>query len=431
MAGVALIITGVASGQDWPQWRGVNRDGKVSGFNAPQPWPKELTRKWRVTVGEGASTPALVGGKLYVFSRQDGHEITRCLDATTGKELWQDKYESPGASGHAESFSGPRSSPTVMDGKVVTLGVRGKISCLDAATGKPLWRKADFKSFPVWFPASSPLVMNGLCIAQLGGNTDGALVAYDLTTGEQKWKWDSGSPGYASPALMKVGGTQFIIAETQNRLAAVNATDGKLVWEIPYPAQGPGNASTPVVAGETLIFGGASRGTRAFKFEKTAAGLTGTELWRNMDKSVWFNTPVLKDGLLYAFSAGNELFCLNASDGQTAWIEPFGKGNEVRPGLRPAGVESVAAGAGSSGSTSVWGPGRRPATGYASIVDVGSVLIMLTPAAQLVIFKPDDKAYTEVVRITVADTHTYAHPVISDSRIFIRDWDSVTLWRIE
>src|SRR5262245_1816103 len=90
-------IISTASAQDWPQWRGPNRDAKVTGFKAPKTWPKELKQEWKVPIGEGVSTPALVGDRLYVFSRQDGNEITRCLDAKTGKEIWQDKYETQGA----------------------------------------------------------------------------------------------------------------------------------------------------------------------------------------------------------------------------------------------------------------------------------------------------------------------------------------------
>ena len=87
--------------QDWPQWRGPNRDAKAADFKAPKTWPKELTEKWKVTVGEGVATPALVGDKLFVFSRQDGNEITRCLNAADGKELWSEKYESLGSTGGA------------------------------------------------------------------------------------------------------------------------------------------------------------------------------------------------------------------------------------------------------------------------------------------------------------------------------------------
>src|SRR6185369_10457898 len=151
---LALALTDVRA-QDWPQWRGPARDGKSAAFNAPKTWPKELTKGWKVMVGEGVATPALVGDKLYVFARTEGSETTRCLDAATGKELWQDKYDSAGASGPASGFSGPRSSPTAADGKVVTLGIRGVLSCLDAADGKMLWRKDDFQGAVPRFFASS------------------------------------------------------------------------------------------------------------------------------------------------------------------------------------------------------------------------------------------------------------------------------------
>src|SRR5438876_917748 len=73
---------------DWPQWRGPNRDAKVAGFTAPATWPKALTKKWEVAVGDGVATPALVGDKLYVFSREGGDEVVRCLEAATSKEIW-------------------------------------------------------------------------------------------------------------------------------------------------------------------------------------------------------------------------------------------------------------------------------------------------------------------------------------------------------
>src|SRR4051812_31908324 len=156
--------------QDWPQWRGPNRDGKTAGFEAPKTWPKELTQKWKVTLGEGVSTPALVGDKLYVFSRQNGGEIARCLDAGDGKEIWQQKYDALGATGPASGFSGPRATPSVQEGKVVTYGVRGMLSCLEAKEGKVLWRKEEFNGgAPRFFTASSPLVVDGMCVAQLGG----------------------------------------------------------------------------------------------------------------------------------------------------------------------------------------------------------------------------------------------------------------------
>lgn len=464
---------GAVSGfaQDWPQWRGPDRDAKAAAFKAPKTWPKELSEKWKVTIGDGVATPALVGDKLYVFSRQNDNEVTRCLNAADGKELWTEKYESLGASGPAGSFSGPRSSPTVSGGKVVTVGVRGMISCLDAATGQKLWRKDDFKAWPGFHPSSSPMIVDGLVIAQLGGRENGAIVAYDLTTGTEKWKWSGPSPAYASPVLMNIGGTKLIIAHTESKLVAVDAKDGRLAWEsaAAQPGGGPGGerrpggpggeggrgrgmgggrdykAATPIVDGQTIIIAG--RGVKAVKLEKSGDKLVEKELWNNSEKSVSFASPTLKGGFLYGLAGNNELFCLNAKDGTAAWSTAF-------PGSPATGAPRAAVNRAPSGQTvfgqaappnepgrprgpgGPGGPGGRRGGGgggggYGTIVDAGSVLLALTPGAQLIVFEPSDKAFKEVASYKVASGQTHAYPVASGNRIFIKDKDSLTLWTID
>jgi outer membrane protein assembly factor BamB len=250
-----LVLADVRSGaaQDWPQWRGPDRNAKAAGFKAPETWPKALKQQWKVTVGDGVSTPALVGDRLYVFAMQDRNEVIRCLEAATGKELWQDKYEAQPATGPASGFGGPRASPTVAEGKVVTLGVRGVVSCLDAATGKKLWRKDDFKAWPTFFTSSSPLVADGLCIVQLGGQRDGAIVAYDLATGDEKWKFTDGT-AYASPSLLTLDGKKVIVAETDRNIVAIDLKGGKLLWKTPFAVQGGGyNAASPIVEGRPRV----------------------------------------------------------------------------------------------------------------------------------------------------------------------------------
>lgn len=399
-----LLCANCVCAQDWPQWRGPNRDAKANGFQAPKTWPKELTQKWKVKVGDGVATPALVGDKLYVFSREGGNEVVRCLEAATGKEIWQDKYEAPAVRGPAARFSGPRCSPTVAEGKVVTLGVGGTLSCFDAASGNKLWRKDDFKgSLPRFSTSSSPIVVDGLCIAQLGGERDGGIVAYDLATGAEKWKWTGDGTAYASPVLDTVEGGKEIVAETAANIVGIAIADGKLLWKTPFAASGRGrsyNACTPIVDGPTIIYSGSGRGTKAVKIEKQGDGLAAKELWSNKENAVQFNTPVLKNGLLFGISADNKLFCLNAKDGKTAWTEP------------------------------VPGSGGR-SRGYGSIVDAGSVLLALTPAAQLIVFEPSDKQFKQIASYKVAEGDTYAYPVVAGNRIFVKDRDSLILWTIE
>jgi len=391
-----LCSTGPA--QDWPQWRGANRDGKVRGFNAPKTWPKELAQKWKITVGAGDSTPALVGDKLYVFSRQEGEEVIRCLDAGSGKEVWQDKYAADAVSGPDSGHGGPRSSPAVAGGKVVTLGVSGILSCLDAAAGKLAWRKHDFQgAVPHFHMAMSPVILDGLCVAQLGKENDGAVVAYDLTSGEQKWKWTGEGPGYASPVLATVGNMKVLVTETAKSIVGINATDGKLLWQTTYAPQGMAyNAATPIVEGQTVIFCGQGRGAKAVKIEKQGDTFSTKELWNNPENSVQFNTPVLKNGLLFGLSQRGNFFCVNADTGKTAWTDSVG--------------------------------GRGA---FGAIVDAGSVLVALTSKGQLTAFEPSDKEYTELASLKLSDKSTYAHPVLAGNRLFVKDQDSVTLWAIE
>jgi outer membrane protein assembly factor BamB len=403
--------------QDWPQWRGVNRDGKAAGFKAPKSWPKELKQVWKKSVGTGDASPALVGNRLFVFSREGDSEVIRALNVADGSEVWQDKYETAAAVGAPGAHPGPRSSVTVADGKVVTLGVRGILSCLDAESGKVLWRKDEIKGWPQFFTASSPLVADGLVIAQLGGATNGAIVAYDLAKGEEKWKWGGDSPAYASPVLLKANGFNAAVVETDKNLYVLNLKDGRPIWQTPFAAKGMGgnNSSTPIVDGSTIIFSGGGRGTKAVKLEKNGDDIVANELWTNAERSASFNSPVLKDGLIYGISQQHEFFCLDAKDGKSLWNAPVAAN-------QPAAEPAAAAGGGGGGR-----PRGNRTAGYGSIVDGGSVLLSLNPSGELIAFKPDRKSYEEVARIKVSETPTFAHLAVSGDKMVVKDQDSVAL----
>jgi outer membrane protein assembly factor BamB len=401
LAMAALLTGGVrVSAQDWPQWRGPNRDGKAAGFTAPSAWPKELTQKWKVTVGDGLSTPALVGDKLFVFSRQGSNEIIRCLNAADGKEVWQEKYSAEAVrgmgAGRAGEFAGPRSSPAVADAKVVIYGVQGDLICYNAADGKKLWSKNGAKySMPRYNTSSSPFIVDNLCIVQHGSEQGGgAIVAYELATGNEKWKWTGDGSTYASPVLATVNETKIIVAETAAKIVGLNLTDGKLLWETSFPApQMSYNACTPNVAGQTVVFSGAGagRGTKAVKIEKSDDKFSIKELWSSRD-AVQFNSPIIKDGLIYGLSSTDSWFCINLESGKTAWTAPAPKSG----------------GGGGGGGGKMMGGGGRG--GYGSVVDAGSVLIGLTPAGKLVVFQPGEKEYKELASYKVADG-TFAYPV--------------------
>jgi len=390
---ILCTVTAV-SAQDWPQWRGVHRDGKVTGFKAPEKWPGALTQKWTVTVGLGDSTPALVDNKLYVFTRNDADEVIQCFDAENGKELWSERYAARAVTGPAARHPGPRSSPTVAQGKVITLGVGGVLSCLDTATGKVLWRNEEYTdAVPDFFTSMSPIVVDGMCIAHLGGKDKGTLLALDLTTGREKWKLDCDGPAYGSPVLMSTGGIKQIVLLSEKNMFGVDAADGRLLWEIPAPNERMFfSCATPVVDGDRVFYTGQGHGTKAVEILKKGDSFTASTLWSNDELGTTFNTPVLKNNMLFGISKLSYFYCINAQTGQTQWV------------------------------------GDAKLDRFGSIVDTGKVLMGLSPNSELIVFEPDSKTFTEVARYKVSETPTLAHPVIAGNRIYVKGMDSLTMW---
>ena len=398
VAGILLLlIPATTLAQEFPQWQGVNRDGKVTGFNVPSTWPKELSQTWKVTVGFGDASPVLAGQKLYIFTRQDVNEILRCLDANTGKEIWKDSYAAGVATGPSASHPGPRSTPAVAEGKVVTLGVNGIISCLDANTGKVVWRKEEFTDgLPQFFTGMSPIIVDGLCIAHLGGAENGKIIAFDLPTGNIKWKWEGDGPSYSSPILMILDGKKQVVVQTDKNLMALTVLDGKVQWQIPtLPEKRFYNSASPIADGQMLIYTGQGTGIRAVKVQKQDDGYTTSELWHNPDLNPSYNTPVLKEGSIYGLTQAGKLFCINAQNGQTAWADTSMHKN------------------------------------FGGILDAGSVMIALPSSSNLVVYKPDKNAYTEIARFKVADTPVYAHPLLAGNRIYIKDNETLVMWTAE
>ena len=420
---VALFVSSWAMAGDWPQYRGPNRDAKVSDFKAPATWPKQLAQKWKVKVGPADSTPALVGDKLFVFARDGADEVTTCLEAATGKQVWQDKSPAGATVGRpADGHPGPRSSPAVSDGKIVTLGVGGIVSCLDAATGKPVWRNSEYKGVPRFFTAASPIIVEGMAIVPLGGgNAGGAVVAFDLASGKEKWKCAGEGAAYASPVLLTADGVKQIVTMLERSVVGISLADGKLLWQRPAPTSGMGfyNASTPVVDGPMVFISGSGAGFTALKIEKKGDGFAATEAWKNGDYGTAFNTPVLKDNMLFAIDSGGKFFCIDAKDGKTLWSGAA---------VAAAGAAPAAGGGGMGGRGGGMGRGGN---NYGALIDAGSVIIALPPNSELIAFKPDGKKYEEVARIKVAETPTFAYPVLAGSQIFVKDADSVTAYAFE
>jgi len=415
LAGATQILA-----QDWPQWRGPGRDAKAA-FTAPAEWPKELTQTWKVEVGSGDATPALVGDKLYVFARQGADEVTQCLSAADGKVLWTDKNPAVAVTGAARGHPGPRGSPAVADGKVVTVGVGGVVTCLSAADGKLAWRKDPFpNTYPQFFMATSPMIVDKLAIVHVGGGT-GAIIAYDLATGDEKWKCENQAVGYSSPVLATIDGAKMVVEMTDKDVVGVSLADGKVLWQAPLTAGGGGGmgggmkggggggmkgkggmsggmgggykAATVVVDGSTVYYCGQAFGTKAVAISKDGDKFAAKELWSSTE-GPQFSSPVLKDGFLYCLSSQGDLYCLSAKDGKTAWKDSTGRGQ------------------------------------YGAPIDAGSCLVDLTEKGDLVVFKADSKAFAEIAAIKVGSGSIYAMPILSGNRIFVKDATNLILYTV-
>jgi outer membrane protein assembly factor BamB len=397
--GGLLVISATAQAQDWPQWRGPNRDNKVVGFNAPVTWPKILTQKWKVVAGQGDSSPVLVGKKIYVFGRQGGDEVIQCLDADTGKQLWDNKYPVQLITGGPGGIhAGPRATPVVADGKVCTFGARGMLSCLDAETGKLVWRK-ETTGTPVFFTAASPIIVDKICIAYSGGSGKGEIVAYDLADGSAKWTWNGEAPGYGSPVVMDMDGVKALVTLTEKSHIGLGIVDGKLLWQGPL-GKFAMNTATPIVDGQKLIISNTGIGTIALKVEKHGGEFKTKELWRAKLGTSRFNTPVLRDGMIYGITgAGGKgsgsFFCMNAENGMPVWTDSA----------------------------------RHGETG--AILSAGAVLLAITDDTNLVVLRPGTKQYTELATFKVAETPTWSYPIVAGNRVYVKDQNSLTLWSIE
>ena len=394
---VTLVTLATPAHADWPQWRGQARDGVATALTPPAAWPAQLTKRWQITVGAGHASPVVAGNRVILHSRLGNREIVAAYDLASGKQLWQDGVEAPytmnrAALGHGP---GPKSTPTIADGRVFTFGISGIFSAHDLATGKLLWRKPAPKVLPEFGTAMSPIVDGTHVIAHLGGQNAGALTAMDVATGAVRWQWTGDGPGYASPIIATFSGVRQVITQSQNKIVGVDARDGKLLWELPIKTPYEQNSVTPLVAGDRLIYAGLENPTAAVRI----AGGQGKPwsaqpVWSNDQVSMYMSSPAVSGTALFGLSNKNrgQFFAIDSATGKTLWLS---KGREAE---------------------------------NASIVRAGNYLLMATTNSELIVARANPAAYEEVKRYVVADSAMWAHPAFTGRTIIVKDVDTLTAW---
>ena len=225
----------------------------------------------------------------------------------SGKEIWRAAYPAPYAVNPAawSHGPGPKSTPAIAGGRVFTLGIGGILSAFDLATGKLLWRVPAPAVLPEYGTATSPLVdpSDGTSvIVHVGGHDNGALTSFDAATGKPRWQWKGDGPGYGSPIIATFGGVRQVIAQTQKLLVGLDASNGTLLWQLPFTTDFDQNAFTPIVFQDLLINGGIDQPLTAIRPKLDGGKWIAETVWTNPQTPMFMSSPVLIGGTIYGLT---------------------------------------------------------------------------------------------------------------------------------
>lgn len=381
------FTTGDESAHDWPQFRGAHRDGVTPETPRQGTWPEAGPRElWSVPLGEGYSGISVAGDRLFtLFADAEGEHLA-AFDRKTGEQRWStriaDRLDT--AMGN-----GPRSTPTVADGRVFALGASGDLVAAKASDGSILWRHnlpEDFGSRPPqWGFATAPLVDDNLLLLEVGG-TDGAFAALDPATGEVRWQAYERGGGYSSPIIMTIGGVkQYVFVPTAADQVVSLLPDGTVHWTHSWHA---GTIAMPVAVGEDGLFVSASNdiGAMVVKISEGSDGVELEELWRSREMKNHFSSSVYYQGHIYGFDGGT-FKCIDALTGEFQW-------------------------------------GKR-GLGKGSLIVAGDRLIVLGDRGQLVLVEATAEEYRELASARVLGGKTWTSPAFAGGQLFLRNQEKM------
>ena len=342
-AGFVLISsTTYLSAEDWPQWRGINRDAIWNETGVVERFPDDgLTVKWRAPVRGGFAGPAVADGRVFILDYQetagsrtmDGHERLVVFDEETGTVLWQQEWPATYRNLQFKFATGPRAVPTVDEHRVYTLGAAGMLSCFDTETGDLLWRVDTVTDYdatvPVQGTSQAPIVEENLLIAAVGGEPDAKVVAFNKVTGDEVWRSldNISETGYSAPIIIDAGGARQLILWHATAITSLNPKTGEIYWNQDFTIGGGMAITTPVRSGRYLAVSQFFNGTMmlALNPDRPDARM----LWKGRNRGELpdqtdslhsiISTPIVVGDHLYGIGSYGELRGIDATNGERLW----------------------------------------------------------------------------------------------------------------
>jgi len=392
----------LAAAGRWQQWRGPARDGIVAGPTWPDGLSADrLSRAWRTDLGPSYSGPVVAGDLVFVTETKDRKtEHVRALDRKTGKQVWEASWEGAMTVPFFAISNGSwiRATPAVDGERIYVAGMRDMLVCLEAATGKEVWRKDFMQEFGSPLPAfgfvSSPLVIGDHVFVQAGSG----FVKLDKATGKTVWRvLDDGGgmsgSAFSSPFPTTIDGVPQLLVQAREFLAAVDPEAGTVLWKTPVEAFRGMNIVTPTVtAGRifTTSYGGGS-----FLFSVGAPAAEGARpvetVWRNKVQG-YMSSPIVIGGHAYVHLRNQRFACIELATGKEAWITtPFGR--------------------------------------YWSMVAQGDRILALDETGDLRLIRATPEKYDLLGEMKVADKESWAHVAVDQGTVYVRDLEGITAYQ--
>jgi outer membrane protein assembly factor BamB len=377
----ALCWVSCLSAADWPCWRGPERNGISPETGLNWNWGEQGPAVlWRASLGKGFSAFAVADGRAYTLGNRDDVDTVFCLDAVTGKELWRHSYACPLDPLSYEG--GPSATPAVDNGRVYTLSKSGHAFCLDARTGEVVWARtfaappttrADYRVW--WGFAGSPLVLSDRVILAVG--TGGRALA--KATGETLWESPDGRPGYSSPVPFRQGDRSAFALINGHEVVAADFATGERLWQIPWRTTWDQNAPDVLVAdGQLLVSTG--HGVGCALFDLTSG--QPAEVWRNRNLRNEMGSSVYWQGKVYGYDF-RQLRCLDWRTGNVVW-----SADESRLG---------------------------------TVILADGKVIGLEETGQLVVAEATPEACRVIAKAPILGGRCWSAPALADGRLFVRN----------